>query len=141
MPYKNLAIKRTHASWRNMRARCYDKKHPHYAIYGGRGIVVCERWLESFYFFLEDMGERPDERVLDRLDNALGYSKENCRWATHKESTANRSNTITLGTERVNDMAARLGIPASRIYHRLDRGWTAEEIEKNPQCIYNGDKP
>lgn len=120
-----------------MMARCYDSKQEHYKAYGGAGVRVCVRW-KQFRFFLKDMGKRPSGKVLDRKRNAKLYCKRNCRWATYKQSTANRKNTIRLGRERVLDMANRLKIPAQRIYHRLYRGWTKQQIEENPGVIYFG---
>lgn len=80
--------------YRSMIRRCYDPLHKHYKDYGGRGIKVCSRWLESVENYIEDMGFPPfKEAQVDRTDNNLGYSKENCRWATPKENTANRRNT------------------------------------------------
>lgn len=85
----------------------------------------------KFENFLKDMGEPPHGTVLDRKSNSLGYSPSNCRWSPFKESTENRRNTVWVGSERVSDMAARIGIPASRIYARLKRGWSKEEIESH----------
>lgn len=70
-------------AWTAMKQRCYYEKHDFYANYGGRGIQVCNRWLESFENFYEDMGEAPDGMSLDRVDVDSDYCKENCRWATN----------------------------------------------------------
>jgi hypothetical protein len=75
--------------WAAMIQRATNPKNARYADYGGRGIGVCERWLE-FTNFYADMGPRPDGKSLDRVNNDLGYSPENCRWATWVEQRHNQ---------------------------------------------------
>jgi hypothetical protein len=72
-----------------MKYRCTNPNAINYHNYGGRGITVCERWNE-FKNFLADMGERPEGTSIDRIDNDLGYFKENCRWATRHEQRINQ---------------------------------------------------
>ena len=78
----------TRICWQNMKQRCTNPKLPTFYRYGGRGITVCERWM-SFDNFLEDMGEKPAGLSLDRINNDLGYCKENCRWADSATQSRN----------------------------------------------------
>lgn len=80
-------------SYNSMRKRCYTKSTVNYANYGGRGIRVCDRWLESFDNFLQDMGERPKGTSLDRIDSDGDYEPGNCRWADVVTQALNRRNT------------------------------------------------
>lgn len=90
---------RASSSYDHMIGRCYNPKEKGYERYGGRGIKVCTKWAESFWSFLEDIGERPDGFVLDRIDPNLDYSPENCRWVDRKTSSYNtrRHKTNTSG--------------------------------------------
>lgn len=82
----NMTGTRTYKTWVKLKDRCNNEKDNMYYLYGARDISICDRWNVdhggSFENFLEDMGERPEGCSLDRIDNDLGYCKQNCRWAS-----------------------------------------------------------
>jgi len=76
--------------WANMMARCYDINNQAFCNYGARGIKVCSRWWH-FKNFVIDMGNKPsDTFTLDRINNNLGYNKDNCKWSDRSEQNLNR---------------------------------------------------
>jgi len=87
----------TYHSWNAMRQRCSNEKREDYVHYGGRGITVHHSW-SSFANFLADMGERPKDTTLDRINVDGNYEPGNCRWATKLEQANNKRN-----TKKVND--------------------------------------
>lgn len=109
---------REYSSYISMLHRCYNDTRVGYDNYGGRGIKICDRWLESFKNFLQDMGERPENTTLDRIDNDEGYCKENCRWSVKQVQSHNRrkkpeASSKYLGVcynERYNKWSARITI-------------------------------
>lgn len=77
-------------AWVNMRQRCNNPNHPEYVRYGGRGIKVCQEW-GTFQIFLKDMGPKPfPDLSLERKDNNLGYSADNCKWASKSTQSFNQ---------------------------------------------------
>ena len=73
-----------HKTWRSMLLRTTCKSSPMYKKYGARGIGVSDSWKNSFENFFRDMGPRPNGYSIDRIDNTVGYSADNCRWANSK---------------------------------------------------------
>lgn len=78
-------------SWQSMKARCLNPNHIKFKNWGGRGIKVCDRWINSFENFFKDMGPRPSLKYsIDRFpDNDGNYEPSNCRWATMKQQNNN----------------------------------------------------
>lgn len=137
-----LVNTRTHTTWRAMLNRCLRSSHSSYKHYGGRGITIDSRWTGRFGFtnFLEDMGERPAGRTLDRIDNDGNYTKANCRWATTKEQAANtRISSLRGGSQKKNRtqllecLAAAIGISFRQLQHRIKRFGPASSLVYTPK--------
>jgi hypothetical protein len=114
--------------WTSMIQRCTNPARRGYPSYGGRGIVVCERWRD-FPSFLADMGARPAGKTLDRINNDGNYEPGNCRWATQREQCANtRSNknfTINGVTKNQSEWCREFGVPVGTFRSRMKRGQSA----------------
>lgn len=85
---------RTYRSWTSMLSRCTDINSHAYKDYGGRGIKVCNKWKNSFLAFYKDMGERPEDLQLNRINNDGNYAPNNCRWTTVKQNSRNRRSNV-----------------------------------------------
>ena len=128
-------------AWKNMKDRCFNPNHKNYSHYGGRGIAVCDRWL-NLDNFLTDMGIKPTPKhSLDRIDNDGDYCLENCRWATRAEQQNNlRSNkpliTIDGKTLTIAQWAKKMGFSANVIHNRLKAGWSEYKAVMTPVKQY-----
>lgn len=120
---------------RSMMNRCYLKTSTAYENYGGRGITVCDRW-HSFENFYADMGDKPEGMSIERLDNAVGYSPENCKWATGKEQGNNTRRNRYISYKGVTKTASQwgdhIGITGHSLLKRLRRGWSVEATLATP---------
>lgn len=131
--YKHgLSGRPEYRNWMSMKSRCAYPKAASWRNYGANGITVCDRWRNSFEAFLEDMGEKPSpDHTIDRIDASLGYSPENCRWATKREQNNNRRDNrrVTLNGESLTiaEAARATGIPYGTIRHRLNSGKSDQE--------------
>lgn len=138
--------------WRNIITRCCDSRNKHYAAYGARGILICDRWkigtgtMHGFECFVADMGRRPSPKhSIDRIDNDGNYEPGNCRWATNKEQSLNRrtNNLLTARGETLplGVWAERAGVNRTTIKTRLNAGWSTEEAIFTPAFVgANGTK-
>ena len=123
------------STWADIQTRCYNKKGTGYKNYGGRGISVCQRWLDSFENFLADMGPRPsNDHSIERMDNDGDYEPSNCRWATRIEQANNRRTNVNVTINGVTKtMSAwckerEVLLPTASLRHKL--GYRGEDLFK-----------
>lgn len=127
-----------YTSWAKMKGRCLNQNNSRYKNYGGRGIIVCESWIDSFDNFLSDMGSKPTpEHSIDRINNDGDYEPGNCRWANVKTQSRNttRSRRITFNgvTKCISEWAEFKGINLNTLYARIHRyKWSPERALTTP---------
>lgn len=124
-------------AYHHMIERCTSKNDKGYNLYGGRGIIVCDRWMESFENFYEDMGDKPTAKhSLDRTNVNGNYDPNNCRWATQIEQANNKRNNILIThndkTQTISEWSTELNVNYNLIHSRLKKGYTVED------CFYKG---
>lgn len=134
---EGLMVNPLYGVWRGMIQRCIRAKGETYQNYAARGITVCQEWLDSFQTFAEDMGERPEGYSLDRINNDLGYYKENCKWSTMTEQSNNRTNNVWVDykgeTKTIAQWAVDLGMTDISLRMRLTvLGWDTERAFTQP---------
>ncbi len=128
-----LTRTRIYTIWLNMKSRCYNKNNLSYCDYGAKGVVVCDRWLNSFELFYHDTKKGYKKHLtLDRFPNQDGnYEPSNFRWATQKEQQRNRRNNMKLTidgeTKLIIEWSEIYGINYKTILTRLDRGWNDKD--------------
>ncbi len=125
--------------WASMKARCYQRNSFGYKWYGAKGIRICRRWFNSFTNFLADMGPRPEGHQLDRIDTNGDYKPKNCRWATPKQQSRNRTNNHILKFRKqeycIAEWAEKTGLTRNAIFYRLKLGWSIEKTLTHPLRI------
>jgi hypothetical protein len=124
----------TYSTWASMKDRCLNKNSNDFENYGAKGISICKEWINSFEMFYLDMGEKPKNMSIDRINNTLGYFKENCRWATHSQQQRNKSNSCLwlingVVYESLLDAATEFGVTKQTIIKWVD-GWTDKRRNK-----------
>ena len=122
-------------TWSGLKGRCLNENNGKFGRYGGRGITVCDRWLSSFSHFLDDMGRKPSkEHSLDRIDNNLGYCKENCRWADLVTQANNKGSAVSFGGKRqsIEAWGRDFGVSSSTIRRRIVDGWDFPDAISTP---------
>ena len=136
--YKRHGMKGTsiYDVWTNMKRRCYDKSITRYKYYGGRGIQVCERW-HNFSEFYTDMGDKPKDRFIDRIDNDGNYEPGNCRWSTAEEQQNNRRNNVVIEhngkSMTLAQWAAHLGMQYDTLWMRIKKyNWSVSRAISTP---------
>lgn len=140
MPFKNPHP--LYHVWQGMKRRCDNPNFKQFADYGGRGIKVCPRWINSFENFVHDMGERPDGHSIDRIDNDGPYSPENCRWVSRTQQQRNQRRTrrvVLDGKEYVvAELVDRSGLKSDTIMDRARKGLTLEEVLSPEKRVFKG---
>ena len=116
-----------YSTWSAMKARCIHVESKDFYRYGGKGILICSEWANSFEAFFEHIGLAPSaQHSIDRIDNLKGYEPNNVRWATKTQQQRNKSNSVYVTNGKnvfhINDVATKFGISRGAAHLRLKRG-------------------
>lgn len=132
----NHGSTKEYSAWLGMKNRCYNPNYYLYHHYGGKGVTVCQKWLDSFESFLADMGNATDGYSLERKNTAGNYESDNCKWADAVEQQNNKTNNVKITydgkTLSTGQWARVVGICHKRIWARVKAGWSPERILTTP---------
>lgn len=126
--------------YRSMRDRCYNQNRPNFKYYGGRGITVCDEWLENpdvFFLWAEANGWKKGLEI-DRIDNDGPYAPENCRWVTHKANMSNTRSVVKYTVQGITGSMSNLieqfcpTLTIHAVRSRIKDGWGVEEAFTTP---------
>jgi len=111
-------------TWDGMKQRCSNPNHESFNHYGGRGIKVCDEWVNSFENFIIDMGKKPSaNHSIERINNNENYHPSNCKWATHLEQSINKRTSKPIvyngNPTTINQLSRDTGIAYSTLNHRI----------------------
>lgn len=128
-----------YGTWADMRKRCLNRNCVAYPDYGGRGIVICDRWGD-FVNFVEDMGEKPySTATLDRIDTNGNYEPSNCKWSSAYEQVVNQRKSLLYCYKGVNyelrqlaEISETFGVKYGTLKDRISKGIPVEQAVETP---------
>lgn len=136
-----MSNSREYKSWQHIKYRCLNKNAAKYPDYGGRGITICERWINSFENFYKDMGNAPFKHTIDRIDVNGNYEPKNCRWADATTQSNNQRETFRIDFHgqqlTMSEIARKLNFPYKYFWKLYKKnGISLDEIENRARDIY-----
>lgn len=138
MPFKNQHP--LYSTWQGIKRRCLNKNSHSYHRYGGRGIKICDAWINNFHQFITDMGEKPIGYSIDRIDNDGNYEPNNCRWANRKDQQKNRKIVNKIIIENIEyfafEIAQQYGFKTDTIIRRAKTAKTFAELVDKKIKVY-----
>ena len=129
---------RLYRIWKGMKQRCRDENSTRYQSYGGRGISVCEEWIDDFSAFQEWALKNgyQDDLTIDRKDTNGNYEPSNCQWISNKDQQANKRNNRVIecngDIHTLSEWSKITGVKEGTIAYRLKAGWPIEKALKEP---------
>lgn len=130
----NKTNTRLYRIWTGMKSRCYYNKNIEYKNYGGRGITICDEWLDNFMnFYNWAINNGYDDKLtIDRMNNNGDYEPQNCRWVNMKKQENNRHNNRIIKYKRktytLSELSDLLKIPSATLKWRLDNNWNEDQL-------------